>query len=578
MSFLGKYQIVSMIGEGETRTFRAREASTGRSVVLHQLLRSRTSPHQRDLASMVFKYLPRVGAQGPEQFVDMGEDEDRVFIVTADVPECLDLRKWLQSIADLQGDRGISPRPSQIDPDATQKFSGLRPESLQEGLLSTDGTLTLSSPQSALSEPATPDSEKTQDIEVTPLPQAPPGSQREPGEFTRMFSAPGSKKESPGSSASQDEVSLRPPAQPVPPASQEAAKKSPGEFTQMFFGKDIAGQKAAPPAPPPTPDSKLAPAIKPADKHPRGQVPSGFEVVFQSRKQPPRAGAPQDPPGPKNVPPAQVPAKTGSPGEFTQIFSGMSKDKAEPPQSPLTPGEPPSAPPPPSQRAGPGEFTQIFYGVGKGKVEAPLAESPVTPSKPPSAPPPPSQKAGPGEFTQIFYGVGKDKAGQPTTSSSPPVRTTNVPSPQPPAEKAGSGEFTQLFHTPLAKGEPSEVPAPSLAVTMPSVPLPASPPPKGPGEFTLIFKAGAQAPSKVEPPQSEPRLGSTMPPAGSESRAATPNPLAFPASRSDSPGPGEFTQLFQSGGEPMGGGGLLLLAARPNRLHLFREQKRGRVN
>jgi hypothetical protein len=468
MSFLEKYLIVSKLGEGETMSFRAQDTSTGQAVLLHQLLPGRTPPHQPDLAPMVFKYLPGAGAPGTEHFLQMGLEEDRVFIVTADVPECLDLRKWLQSVAASQGDRGTFARPSQSEPGSTQRFPGLSPDNLQEGLPSTSGTLILSSPQPAWTQPAAPDPGKTQVIVGTPLsqrPPEPPESKHEPGEFTRMFSAPGSKTKPPGSSVSKDDVSLRPPPPSVPPASQEAAKKSPGEFTMMFFGKDIAGQKAAPPAPPPSPELKPGPAVKPPDKHPRGQVPSGFEVVYQSRKQPPRAGSPLEPPRPTNVPPPQGPAETAGSGEFTQKFSGISRGKVEP----------------------------------------------------------------------------------------PPARAPHASSPQPPAEKAGPGEFTQLFRAPMARTEPPAAPPPSPGVSKPSAPPPASPAQKGPGEFTLIFRASAQAPSKTEPPLSGPSQGPTMPPAGSGSRGLAQEPPAFPASQSDSRGPGEFTQLFKSGGDPMGG-------------------------
>src|ERR1039457_3995555 len=64
MGILEKYQIVSMLGTGETSSFRAQEVSTGRPVVVHQFLRGQTSVNQPDLMSMVLKYLSRADAPG----------------------------------------------------------------------------------------------------------------------------------------------------------------------------------------------------------------------------------------------------------------------------------------------------------------------------------------------------------------------------------------------------------------------------------------------------------------------------------------------------------------------------------
>lgn len=58
MSFLEKYHVVSMLGAGETNSFRAQEISTGRHVVVHQLVSGQPSPQQPDLMSMIYTYLP----------------------------------------------------------------------------------------------------------------------------------------------------------------------------------------------------------------------------------------------------------------------------------------------------------------------------------------------------------------------------------------------------------------------------------------------------------------------------------------------------------------------------------------
>src|SRR5215467_4520229 len=98
MSVLQKYYVVSSLFEGETISYRAQELATGRGVLLHQLLPDRAPAGQRDLASLASSVLPGRGAPAREYFVEMGEDEGRLFVVTADEPACVDLRRWLDSI------------------------------------------------------------------------------------------------------------------------------------------------------------------------------------------------------------------------------------------------------------------------------------------------------------------------------------------------------------------------------------------------------------------------------------------------------------------------------------------------
>ena len=100
MSFMDKYHVVSMLGAGETNSFRAQDVATGRHVLVHQFISGQPSLEQPDLLSMIYSYLPGEGTPGTEHFLDSGQDENRIFIVTSDVPECLSLRKWLQFIAD----------------------------------------------------------------------------------------------------------------------------------------------------------------------------------------------------------------------------------------------------------------------------------------------------------------------------------------------------------------------------------------------------------------------------------------------------------------------------------------------
>ncbi len=97
MSFQGKYEILSTLSEGEAKSYRAKKISSGRPVILHHLAANQATAAQPDLASLIFKFLRAASKEASRNFLDMGDEEGRVFIVTADVPECLNLRQWLQS-------------------------------------------------------------------------------------------------------------------------------------------------------------------------------------------------------------------------------------------------------------------------------------------------------------------------------------------------------------------------------------------------------------------------------------------------------------------------------------------------
>ncbi|HXW15509.1 MAG TPA: hypothetical protein VEN79_13455, partial [Terriglobia bacterium] len=413
MSFLEKYELVSMLSASETNTYRALEILTGRPVLIHQFLRGQTSPSQPDLISLVYANLPGTGTPGTEHFLDSGEDGDQVFIVTSDVPECLDLRGWLLFIAASQGDAATLPGPSAGEFAANEAFSAVSPVS-------------------------------------------PPSSQAS-----------------------------------VPPASPKAEDEGPGEFTQMFVKTESAAQESPPAAPPPSPELKPTPAVKPPDKRSRGQVPSGFEVVFQSRK----------------------------------------------PAPPVVESGPTMVLPPPPDTTGPGEFTQMFSATGEGPAaDQPLPPSPPASVKPPGAVPaqPTRETAGPGEFTQMFMGMAHGQTDQPSAPppSSPPA--SQAPS-QPTAQKAKPGTFTQMFSIASPEApEPQEAAAGTSHGATKRFPTPAPPAQEPPGEFTALFLSPDQTTSKIEPPLAGPSQRPATPAPGPGSRGPGEVHTPFPPSQSDS--------------------------------------------
>jgi hypothetical protein len=120
-SFQGKYEVVSALSDGESRSFRALQISSGRPVLVHHLAAGQTPSPQPDLASLIFKFLRCASAEESRNFLDMGEDEGRIFVVTADVPECLDLRQWLQSVTEAHaGKEGDAQLAGEVTPDLSK--------------------------------------------------------------------------------------------------------------------------------------------------------------------------------------------------------------------------------------------------------------------------------------------------------------------------------------------------------------------------------------------------------------------------------------------------------------------------
>lgn len=423
MSFLEKYRIDSKLAEDETLSFRAVDVSSGRQVLLHQLLHGRTPENQPELTALVFKYLPGTGTPGTEHFVEMGQDEGRVFIVTADVPDCYNLRAWFEFIAANR-------------------------------------------------------------VDTNPFAMPAPGGSAAHGSWT----------------------------QPAPPGFAEPPR-APDRIPR-------------PPAPQPRP------AVRP----PRGQVPRGFEVVYQSgRRKPTVAEPPPQPPAAVGspVPPTVIAPLSGFPGvEKTEITPLPTMAPAPPP--PVPSASPRSQPPAAKKEPEPADdFAKLFGGLGETAPPSPAVAAPTPPP-----PPAPEAKSGTGEFTQMFMKTGRLKADQPAAAPPPPPAPPAVrppsppppppvarpPSPPPPppvvkpptplapaSDQSGSGEFTQMFSAQQLKKEGTAPPlaAPVAAKPMPPPPPPAAPPvapksapaaPAGPapGEFTMMFRGGVGSEAKTD--------------------------------------------------------------------------------
>ena len=528
MDFQGRYQILEMLSDGEARTFKAVQTSSGRIVLLHQLWGERTPPDQPDLASLVFGFLRRATAEEMKSLVDMGEEAGRVFVVTEDMPGCQDLRHWLQSAPGTPGTAGkasVSKSAPSGDSSAIAATMGLASHAKQEDLASPGPTQLFTNPKVIADQTRSAPAEKTASTPTTPPePPVEPGTLASPAKLAGHL---GGISEAGVLKAAEPPVAPPGPA----PASQEAVS----EFTRMFLGKDMPGPEAARPvsSPPGKPSAPPAPtAQKPSERQP----PAGFEVVYESRKPQPRGPAPPAPTEPLPPPPPAPGREEGAPGDFTRIFYGRDEAKAMPPRPEPAPERtrlPSPAPAQPSQPEGSGEFTRLFQAahVKEKPPAAPFVEAKKGPSQSPLPPPSAAEPEGPGEFTRLFHA-----APQPTRPAGPPI-PTSPPRPSVPLSSSpspqGAGEFTQLIqgHQPQKSG-------PTLPVVERPEPVVPPPPPAAdkakPGAFTLIF----QRPS--EP---------TTPPPPAE---VSPPVVQTPPTAPPSPEPDEFMRMFEL---PGGGAG-----------------------
>jgi hypothetical protein len=404
MNFDEKYQLLDLLQDESSKTFAAREISTGRQVTVFLFI--------GEQARLQIDLLERIRTADRKQFpelIEVGDNQGTPYVVTEPLSGFSELKRRVSSLAagtakpstpvhrtsefskvgmwrvpsELQPDLGISkksagePASAPAQEQALQSAPKATGKAEQMPAESTAGEFTR-----MFQSPAPPMGEPTQPV-IPPVPQqqtqAPPPPAAAPGEFTRLFQSPAPP--------------MGEPTQPIiPPVPQEQQKQAPpppaaapGEFTRVF-------QSPAPPMGEPT-----QPIIPPVSQEQQKQAappavaPGEFTKFFQST-----------PPAPAEA--AFAPGKSGSPGQFTQIFGAGGVEAS--PTTKIQSTEPaaarlfdsPSQPAiqgPPAYTNPPGEFTRIFGG-------APAGQQPTPPVQTASTPPTPQPTAAPGEYTRIF--------------------------------------------------------------------------------------------------------------------------------------------------------------------------------
>ena len=384
MDLDNKYELLDVVAnDAESKTFQAREVATGRAVLVHIIFGGTVASHHEKLLDLVLHRLVDASAEKRGQILEVSDYKGMPYAVTEVLPGFRSLREWLEAdrqpeappAASVTGERtdrfartgkwavppleagGVPPRRATPLQDAeTLQAPPPGPSPAAAGPVGKDpGEFTRLFPAAVPPPAVTPPA-------VSPVGPEPPKPAAEPDEFARLFG-----------------VAPEPPATQAPPSALAAAPayQGPGEFTRLFHAPGSQGPPLGP-----APD---APLPQPAVSAPQsGEFTRLFGAVGGAQappssappqwvSQPPLPGLPQAPPVEPLRPPS---AGTPQGGEFTRLFgsaagsaSGLppssSAPVAQPPRSGGATGlfSTPAAPAPPMAQppsSAPGEYTRMF--------------------------------------------------------------------------------------------------------------------------------------------------------------------------------------------------------------------------
>jgi hypothetical protein len=420
VSLYERYELLDLNRDDGVKTFEAREIATGRPVKVHLFVRP-AAP----LQAALLKAIDHLSEEDLQRIVERGKHEGTPYVVTDRLIDYPGLSEWVQAashqskskpakpVLETAGAWKVQPVPAAPVPPPPAPPATAAPP--QESVLNQQFVeLFTTAERPVVADSLTPATPRPQSAApVRPPEPVLKQAQAEPGEFTRMFQAPGvaappapapvpQAKTEVGEFTKMFQAPAAPPSPPSATASVPASAKEPGEFTRMFQASPSPA--TAPPQPPAGTKSG----------------PGDFEQLFETRS--PAGPMPQSP----AVQQPLAPLSPGGPGpnrigEFTQTFG---KGGFDPPPTP------PAAAPVPKE---PGEFTRMFHAPGAaGTPQVPTHDPPAAPpappafaAPPPAATPPPAQPGGPGEYTRQFSAPAQLTFGQTSPTPAAPA-----PSPQ----------------------------------------------------------------------------------------------------------------------------------------------------
>ncbi|MGH9377303.1 MAG: hypothetical protein ACRD1I_00760 [Terriglobia bacterium] len=523
MDFLSQYENLQLAAEGETKTFRARQAATQRPVLLHQLSSNPRSGRQLHLLALVLRYTSNLRPGSPSPILGIEEQGDSVWVITEDRPELANLWDWMEREApgrEASGKAapGGAPAASGMVPAGSTSSESLpAPAGLDEKtvLFATRLAAADSSPvvdiDATVFAPSGPPHTHTQEGS-----QPPSRSAQKPapaaGDVTRFFSAlpesesgdqktavttPAASANHTSSEKNDSTLTLQKP-EGLPSAgpddrtrmiSSPVASAPPGNFTTIFKTPTAGGSTAQPAPPQPPSENAVDLAEPPGDFTMLFRKPPGSSVAGEQKPrfmgftaptpekskfiETTQIEAAPSPAAPEPVAPPQPPALQQS-GSFTMVFGSPAESEGDKTQGfsglPDFPGPSEEGPTTASQT---GEFTQVFQRPPASSFRS--VES--------------QEKQEPGAFTRIFQiPVGSDlltAAESQTIFSHPPASNTapswqtdaaeksaamlEAPPDSPPAPAGG------LLGIPATPFKPPAIPAGGglKPPAMPSIPKPS---------------------------------------------------------------------------------------------------------
>jgi hypothetical protein len=441
MSFYKKYELDRLIADGEAKTFRAVENSTGRAVFLHLF-----NPSGQPMLAVLKSKLGGDTGRPVPPLIEVGEFAGNPYAVTEAIEPFHNLREWIS--ANVTASNPLlkeDSSPSLALPEETALPQSAPPPPSNQLLTDGPGEFARSHvPPPAAAPPVSDASDEFGRMfeipkkERTPVSPAPAGLVAEvPGEFTSLFQPP------------QQRSTPSPPPAPRPPAGGLVAE-APGEFTSLL----LPPQQRSTPSPPPPAASLVT------------EEPGEFTSLFH----PPQQRSTAAPP------PAPVAEK---PGEFTNPLQ-LSPQRT--PSAPAPPGNPRPAlwpPPAPEASAETGQFTRLFgsrlpgeaIDIEKEHANASLATPPENR---------PFQAAG--EFTRMFGPEGAKGPSTPAGPEPPPFDHTSTRLSSASGMFGDSEYLAKIAAEALSGGQPAD---------------------SAPGEYTRFFdapKQQAQGPSQPTAP------------------------------------------------------------------------------
>lgn len=313
MSFYKKYELDRLIADGEAKTFRAVENSTGRAVFLHLF-----NPSGQPMLAVLKSKLGGDTGRPVPPLIEVGEFAGNPYAVTEAIEPFHNLREWISA-------------------NVTASNPLLKEDSSPSLALPEETALPQSAPPPPSNQLLTDGPGEFARSHVPPPAAAPPVSDAS-DEFGRMFEIP--KKE----------------RTPVSPAPAGLVAEVPGEFTSLFQPP----QQRSTPSPPPAPVA---------------EKPGEFTNPLQlSPQRTPSAPAPPGNPRPALWPPP-APEASAETGQFTRLFGSRLPGEAidiEKEHANASLATPPENRP--FQAAG--EFTRMFGPEGAKGPSTPAGPEP----------------------------------------------------------------------------------------------------------------------------------------------------------------------------------------------------------